>query len=170
MQYAVAAINGFLGDRRGIDVADIVNPRALTARMPYYTSCWGGPARGGSGPIAKKRFYKWCRIHVDGGFKIIMVGKSYGGHWCLDAIEDLGIGGDTNAIVFDPSCTLRRAESQIRAMPDAGDITVVRQLGHRSGYRVYGAKDIILDAKHSTIERTKDGRRILDEWLTERNL
>lgn len=170
MQYAVAAINGFLGDRRGIDIADIVNPRALTARMVYYTSCWGGPARGGSGPIAKKRFYKWCRRHVDGGYKILMVGKSYGGHWCLDAIGDLGIGSMADAIVFDPSCTLRRAEDQTRSICNAGDITVVRQLGRRSGYRVYEAKDIILDAKHSTIERTKEGRRILDEWLTQRNL
>lgn len=170
MQYAVAAINGFLGDRRGIDVADVVNPRAITAGMPYYTSCWGGPARGGSGPIAKKRFKKWCRIHVDGGLKILMVGKSYGGHWCLDVIEDLDIGSKVDAIVFDPSCTLRRAEDQTRSIRSAGDITVVRQLGRRSGYRVYEAKDIILDAKHSTIERTKEGRRILDEWLTQRNL
>lgn len=170
MQYAVTAVNGFLGDRRGIDVADIVNPRALKANMAYYTSCLGGPARGGSGPIAKKRFYRWCRLHIDGGFRIIMVGKSYGAHWCLDVISDLCIGNRTDAILFDPSHSLLRAENQTRIVMRPDDITVVRQLGHRSGYQVAGAKDIILDAKHTNIERTKEGRRILDEWLTQRNL
>ena len=99
-----------------------------------------------------------------------MVGKSYGGHWVLDAIDDLSIGHMVHAIVFDPSCVLRRREKHVRKMTYPHGVTVVRQLGHRSGYQVAGANDIVIDAKHSTIERTEMGRCILDEWLTTHGL
>lgn len=167
---AVAAVNGFLGDRVGIDVADVVNPRALLAGRDYYLSRRGRPARGGAGPIAKRRFFRWCRHHVDHGAGLVLVGKSYGAHWILDAIDDLHIGHHVHALVFDPSCALHRKETYVRKLAYPYGVTVVRQLGPRSGYQVAGANDKIIDAKHSDIERTKEGRCILDQWLTTHGL
>lgn len=167
---AVAAINGFLGDRKGLDVTDMVNPRALTAGRGFYLTRRRCPARGGAGPIAKRHFYKWCRTQVDVGNRILMVGKSYGAHWCLDAIEDLSIGDLVDTFVFDPSSMLRRRERHTRKLRCPTNVTVVRQLGRRSGYRVAGANDQIIDATHSNIERTKQGRCILDAWLTTHGL
>jgi len=166
----VVALNGFLGNRVGLDVTDIVNPRALQAGRTYYLTRSRRPAHGGAGPIAKRRFYKWCRYQVECKSGIIMVGKSYGAHWVLDAIEDLGIGHHVHAFVFDPTSVLRRRENHVRKMTHPDCITVVRQLGHRSGYRVAGANDKIIDAKHCNIERTKLGRCMLDAWLTTHDL
>jgi hypothetical protein len=167
---AVAAINGLLGDRKGLDVTDMVNPRALKAGRDFYLSWCNWPARGGAGPIAKRHFYRWCLSKVESDKRILLVGKSYGAHWCLDAIEDLHIGYLVDALVFDPTSVLRRRETHTRTMACPANITVVRQLGHRSGYRVAGANDKIIDATHSNIERTKAGRSILDTWLTKHGL
>ncbi len=168
--HTVAALNGFLGNRVGLDVADIVNPRALEAGYDYYLTRSRRPARGGAGPLAKRWFYKWCCECVADGCTIIMVGKSYGAHWVLDAIEDLHIGAHAQAFVFDPTCVLRRREKHVRKMTYPHCVTVVRQLGKHSGYQVAGANDNIIDAKHSNIERTEMGRCMLDAWLTKHGL
>jgi len=171
---AVAALNGFLGDRLGFDVTDEVNPRARAKRWPKYTAWKGRPARGGAGPIARKRFYRWVLKYADQEkpVPIYFVGKSYGAHWILDAIEDLKIEDRCEALLFDPTSMLRRRETFERTLKVNGPIsvTVVRQLGCRSGYRVDGAEDKVIDAKHENIERTRLGRCILDEWLTQRGL
>lgn len=167
---SVVALNGFFGDRRGLDVTDIVNPRALDAGRDYYLTRSRKPGRGGAGFFAKRHFYRWCRRQVEDGAGIIMVGKSYGAHWILDAIEDLHIGAHVHAFIFDPTCVLHPREKHVRKMVCPHCVTVVRQLGQRSGYQVAGANDNIIDAKHSSIERTEQGRCMLDAWLTKHGL
>jgi hypothetical protein len=167
---AVVALNGFLGDRLGFDVTDEVNPRAKSAGLGYYRRRSGRPGRGGAGPIEKRRLYRWCQARICEGKELIMVGKSYGGHWVLDVIEDLHIGHRVDALVFDPTSVLHRRESHIRSIAAPEGVTVIRQLGRRSGYQVAGANDTIIEAKHSDIERTKQGRCMLDAWLKQRDL
>lgn len=169
-QTTVVALNGFLGNRVGLDVTDVVNPRAEAAGLSYYRARSGRPARGGAGPIAKKHFYNWCKARIIDKRTIVMVGKSYGAHWILDAIQDLGIGSNVHALVFDPTSVLHPRECYVRPLTEPHDVTVIRQLGPRSGYQVAGAKDFVIAAKHSNIERTRQGRCMLDEWLAQHGL
>lgn len=170
MKTVVAALNGFKGDRKGFDVTDLVNPRAKQHGFDYYLGWRGRPARGGAGPIAKHRFKKWVRKHAKKGHNFLFVGKSYGAHWILDIYDDVWISSGSKALLFDPACSLRRAENHQRVVDTPQNITVVRQLGLRSGYQVHGSRDFVIEARHSDIERTQQALTILDSWLTKNGL
>ena len=167
----VAALNGFLGNRVGLDVTDVVNARAKEIGWDYYAiGKRRRPARGGAGPLAKRRFHRWIQNRADGYTHFYFVGKSYGAHWIVEAIQKQIVRAPFHALLFDPACSLRRDEKRVEPLPPgcaAENVTVVRQLGYRSGYQVHGAEDIVLDAKHRNIERTRLGLRILHEWVNE---
>ena len=168
---AVVALNGFLGDRRGVlDVGELVNARAILAGVPHYTNRRGGPAHGGWNPISKRKVKRWVEGKVDGGYQMVFVGKSYGAHWILDFYESMGVGACSHALLFDPAHTLGRGESKIRTVPYGDTITVVRQLGFRSGYRVRGAKDIIVSARHQDIETRRASQVALNNFLNDQGL
>jgi len=170
MEIVVAALNGFWGNRVGFDVTDMVNPRAKIAGLEHYTTRRGRPARGGAGYFAKRRFRRWVKKHAKRGDTFLFVGKSYGAHWILDIYDEFCIGHHAQALLFDPANTLKRGERHKRVVDMPEGITVVRQLGHRSGYRVHGATDIVIEARHSDIERTRRGKAILSDWLHCRNI
>lgn len=164
----VAALNGFLGNRAGLDVTDVVNKRAREIGWEYYTvGRRGRPARGGAGPLARKRFFRWIQERPDECF---FVGKSFGAHWIVRALQEGIVHAPFRALLFDPACSLARQEDRVVHLPlscPAQNITVVRQLGYRSGYQVYGSEDIVIAAQHHSIERTRLGRRILRQWVDE---
>lgn len=168
---AVVALNGFMGDRRGVlDVGEIVNARAILAGVTHYTNKRGGPAHGGWNLISKRRLRRWIGRRIEGGYRLVFVGKSYGAHWILDFYEKLGVGERSHALLFDPAHTLGRGESRIRTVPCGNTITVVRQLGFRSGYRVKDAEDIIISAEHKDIERKREAQIVLDRFMTDQGL
>lgn len=178
----IAALNGILGDRKarkrkcrkkaptdGLDVTDLVNPRAEVAGRDFYLNRWGNPARGGAGYFARRHFERWVRKQVDADRGVVFVGKSYGAHWIVDLIQRHHLGHLVHALLFDPSCgDFKGEDNRPIELSYPYGITVVRQLGPLSGYRVKGAEDIVIDAKHSTIERTSEARHILDQWLKKR--
>lgn len=165
----VAALNGFLGNRAGFDVADDINPKAKACGIPYYTvGRRKKPARGGAGPIAKNRFYRWIEYEQeDSSVCFLFVGKSFGAHWIVQALQKKIVRAPFSAILFDPACSLLPQENRIIQVPESPEcITVIRQLGKRSGYQISGARDVVIDARHSTIERTRQGRRLLKQWIS----
>lgn len=164
---AVVALNGFLGDRRGqLDVGEIVNARAILEGVPFYTTRRGAPGHGGWNLIAKRRLRRWIRGMSDHGYIFAFVGKSYGAHWILDFYYEMYSLGTSHALVFDPAHTLGRGEKHERQVPGSENITVVRQTGRRSGYRVKGATDIVIPATHTNIERQRESQVILDKFLS----
>lgn len=168
---AVVALNGFIGDRRGvIDVGEIVNARAILAGVVYYTTRRGAPAHGGWNLISKRRLRRWVGRRIEDGYRLVFVGKSYGAHWILDFYEEMKVGACSHALLFDPAHTLGRGESRIRTVPYGSTITVVRQLGFRSGYRVRGAKDIIVNSKHKDIETRRASQVALNNFLNDQGL
>jgi len=166
-QVAVVALNGFLGDRRGrLDVGEIVNARAILTGVPFYKTRRGGPAHGGWNLIAKRRLRKWLRNMAKYGYSFVFVGKSYGAHWILDFYDEMESElTASHALLFDPAHTLGRGENRERAVMGWGRITVVRQTGYRSGYRVGGATDIVIPATHTNIERQRESQVLLDKFL-----
>ena len=165
-QAAVVALNGFLGDRRNIiDVGELVNARAIAFDVPFYTTRRGGPAHGGWNIISKRRLSRWIVKKMNGGFSLVFVGKSYGAHWILDFYEKLSVGKCAHALLFDPSRSLRPLQKVSRKVPHGDTVTVVRQLGRRSGYRVRHSTDIVIDAKHTDIESQQQSQVVLDRFL-----
>lgn len=168
---AVVALNGFLGDRRGVlDVGELVNARAILAGVAHYTTRRGGPAHGGWNLISKRRIQRWIERRVKRKCKMVFVGKSYGAHWILDFYEKMRIGQHSHALLFDPAHTLSRGQNKLRTVPYGNTITVVRQLGFRSGYRVRNAKDIIVSARHQDIETRRASQVALNDFLTKQGL
>jgi len=103
---------------------------------------------------------------MDGkGYIFAFVGKSYGAHWILDFYHEMHFVAESHALLFDPAHTLGRGEDHERHVMGWDRITVVRQTGHRSGYRVGGATDIVIPATHTNIERQRQSQIILDKFL-----
>ncbi len=162
----VVALNGFLGDRRGqLDVGEIVNARAIMCGVPFYTRRNGAPEHGGWRPFSKRRLRRWIDEHLNAGFGMLFVGKSYGAHWIVDFFQEKDIARDSHALLFDPAHTLTRGEGKSRTVAYPERVTVVRQLGFRSGYRVEGATDIVVKAKHKNIESRRSALLQLQKFL-----
>jgi len=170
MALYVGVKNGLLGDRIGLDVTNWVHPRARKAGATIYLEKNGRPSRGHLfGGKRKRRFRHWLAKHA-GHHRIILVGKSMGAHDILTAVEDVGCWHACEALLFDPAFSLQRGQSLVRLSNGGNRVTVVRQEGYRSGYRVEGAIDHVVPARHSNIERTRRAQEIGHKWLCERGL
>lgn len=167
---AVVALNGFLGDRRGhLDVGELVNARAIMAGVPFYTRSRGGPEHGGWKPFAKRRLRRWIAAKLSADYDLVFVGKSFGAHWILDFLDAPAptLLMHSHALLFDPAHSLTRGEGKVRTLPFGftDRITVVRQTGFRSGYRVSGARDVVIKAKHKDIESRRPALLELHSFL-----
>lgn len=163
--------NGIAGTRRGLDVSEWVNPRARAVGAEVYLEKNGKPSRGYLlRRRCKARFKTWLGMRVDAGDRIVLVGKSMGAHDILSAVEEVGCWEHCCALVFDPACSLQRGERHTRFLTRGDWVTVVRQRGYRSGYRVDGAADYVISAKHKTIERTRKAQDIGNNWLARQGL
>ncbi len=166
---AVVALNGFMGDRRGhLDVGEIVNARAIMAGVAFYTKKRGGAEHGGWKPFAKRRLRKWILQKIMTNHKMVFVGKSYGAHWILDFYEEVSlVEFNSHALLFDPAHTLGRGENRVREVGGSHTITVVRQLGFRSGYQVKGARDVVVESDHKHIESRRPALLELHKFMDE---
>lgn len=155
---AVVALNGFLGDRVGhLDVGELTIAYATMAGAAFYARRRGGAEQGGWKPFAKRRVKEWVYRKISESHEIVFVGKSYGAHWIVDFFQEPHIASRSHAFLFDPSRSLTRGEDKTRPACNAGKITVVRQTGFRSGYRVDGSRDVVIKADHKDIESSRSG-------------
>ena len=170
MNLSVGVKNGFLGNRAGLDVTDWVLPRARAVGATIYLKKNGRVSRGYMiGRRRKRRFRTWLEQRAQHD-RIILVGKSIGAHEILTAVDQVGCWESCDVLLFDPACSLQRGEKHVRPLSWGSRVTVVRQEGYRSGYRVEGALDHVVPARHSNIERTHQAQHIGETWLSERGL
>lgn len=155
-QTLIIALNGLLGNRKKrIDVTELVDEAIdICGTYPKSTVIKG---RGGSG-IGK--FNKILnRIKDAKCDTLILVGKSYGGHWCVRLLEKAAEKGylykfkRVGILTVDPSFVLHKMQRKVRPIPKVDYAVNLHQYGHRSGYRLgYPATNIDLPATHGNID------------------
>ena len=96
---------------------------------------------------------------------MVFVGKSYGAHWIVDLLLEQDVARHSHALLFDPAHTLTRGEGRPRAVPYPKRVTVVRQLGFRSGYPITGARDVVIKSDHMDIVGRKPALLELHAFL-----
>ena len=159
----VVVLNGLLGNRKKyLDVTEVVDQVAfgdmgLPRNDPQCLSIRKG--RGGAGPVAFKQLFN--RV-VDGAKNhdtLLLIGKSYGGHWCVKLLErmaetnKLGSYKRVGLLTVDPSFVLHKMQRKVVYAPPVDYAVNVHQFGPRSGYRLGPpAKNITVHAAHKDIE------------------
>ena len=154
----VVALNGLLGSRdRHLDVTEIV---ADSLRLlPIRDRVDVVKGRGGAGPVAFNKLYRRVKPYADGKTTLLLVGKSYGGHWCrrllwrlaeqnlLERFHAVGM------VTIDPANALHKLQKKMKQIPHIALATNIHQYGSRSGYRIGPpAENLAVVAKHGNIE------------------
>jgi hypothetical protein len=156
---AVVILNGLLGNRKGIlDVTDMARVVVKDYRLqpgPIYEG------RGGAGIGKFNSLKRWTRAQA-GADKLLLVGKSYGGHWCVRLLwklakEDLlHEFGEIRLLTVDPSFALHSLNKKTKAIPpDVAQARNLFQYGPRGGYTLGPpAENIAVKCmRHTNIEQ-----------------
>ena len=167
----IVALNGFLGERRGhLDVTEIVD----SAKNHVPSSCAMKiiRGRGGAGPIAFRKLYKRVAKRADDQTVLLLVGKSYGGHWCrklLWRLADKNLLSQFKAIgmvTVDPAYALHKLQQKMKQIPKIDKAVNIHQHGRRSGYRIGPpATNIAVETKHTDIERAPEVYKEISDLL-----
>ena len=155
----VVALNGFLGKRaKHLDVTEIVDQ--AIGRLPDKKGITVIRGRGGAGIVAFRKIYKKLRKRAGDDEVLVLVGKSYGAHWCIRLLWKLADSEklfDFRAVAMvtvDPAFTLSKMQKKTRPLPKINYAKNFHQYGYRSGYQLGApAKNIALKGTHKTIER-----------------
>lgn len=154
----VVALNGFLGSRdKHLDVTEIVD--SAMGMVPARDSVDIIRGRGGAGPVKFRKLYRRVERRADGETVLLLVGKSYGAHWCtkllwrlaeknrLDKFKAVGM------VTVDPAYVLHKLQKKMKQIPSIPKAVNIHQFGRRSGYRIGPpATNIAVEAKHTNIE------------------
>jgi hypothetical protein len=154
----IVALNGLLGTRdKRLDMTEIVEDAMRL--LPIKDAVDVIKGRGGAGPVA---FHKLCRRvkrRADGKTTLLLVGKSYGGHWCrrlLWRLADKNLLERFHAVgmvTVDPAYALHKLQRKMKQIPEIDIAINIHQYGKRSGYRLGPpAENIVVKAKHGNIE------------------
>jgi len=154
----VVALNGLLGSRsRHLDVTEIVVD--ALHRLPIKDPVDLVKGRGGAGPIAFNKLCRRVERRADGKTVLLLVGKSYGGHWCrklLWRLADRDLLTHFHAVgmvTVDPAYALHKLQRKMKQIPKIDKAVNIHQHGRRSGYRMGPpATNIPVKAKHTNIE------------------
>jgi len=154
----VVALNGLLGSRdRHLDVTEIVADSLSLLPIKDPVDVVNG--RGGAGPIAFNKLCRRVQRRADGKTTLLLVGKSYGGHWCgklLWRLADKNLLERFHAVgmvTVDPAYALHKLQRKMKQIPKIDKAVNIHQYGKRSGYRIGPpAENIVVKAKHTTIE------------------
>lgn len=156
----VVALNGFLGHRVNyLDVTEIVHSSMQV--LPKRESITVITGHGGAGPIAFNRLVKKVASFSGQDRVLCLVGKSYGGHWCVKLLwrlaeqEKLDGFKAVGMVTVDPAFALYKLQKRTEPIPKIDKAVNIHQYGFRSGYRVGDpAINIEVKADHKTIEET----------------
>lgn len=154
----VVALNGLLGSRdKRLDVTEIVADamRLLPIKDPVDVI----NGRGGAGPVAFNKLCRRVKRRADGKTTLLLVGKSYGGHWCrrlLWRLADKNLLERFHAVgmvTVDPAFALHKLQKKMKQIPKIDNAVNIHQYGKRSGYRIGPpAENIVVKATHTKIE------------------
>jgi hypothetical protein len=155
----VVVLNGFLGKRKKhVDVTELVQ-QALPV-LPDTKGLTLIQGRGGAGIVAFNRIYKKLARASKHDEVLLLVGKSYGAHWCVRLLWKLAdreklFGFRAVAMVtVDPAFTLSRMQRKTRPIPKINYAKNFHQYGYRSGYKLGPpAENFAIRGTHKTIER-----------------
>lgn len=157
----IVVLNGLLGARKNhLDMTEIVGREfhKLDPKPEKYRVLTG---RGGSGIV---KFKKLQNRIVDGAENhkvLLLIGKSYGGHWCVRLLEKLAEKNvldrykHVGLLTVDPSFVLHKMQRKVMEIPPVDWAANIHQYGLRSGYKVGGgALNLAVEGTHARIEES----------------
>jgi hypothetical protein len=157
---AIVVLNGFLGNRKDIpDVTDMAR-QVIKDHLLHVHHRYEG--RGGAGIAKFKELERWTKRQA-GADKLLLIGKSYGGHWCRRLLWKLAKDDflhhfdEVRLLTVDPTNMLHSLNKKTKSLPP--DVARARnffQYGRRGGYTLGPpAENIAVKcAKHATIEQS----------------
>lgn len=155
----VVVLDGFLGDRKKhLDVTELVN-RAM-GELPDCRGVTVIEGRGGAGILKFNKIYRKLVRHAKHNKVLLLVGKSYGAHWCVRLLwklakrEHLFKFHAVGMVTVDPSYVLHPMQRKMKSIPQIDCAQNFHQYGPRSGYLLGPpAENTAIRGDHATIER-----------------
>lgn len=154
----IIALNGFLGARKGrVDITELLDKSlAQTPPCINYSVLRG---RGGGGVRKFNQILRELKRAHKKHPVLVLMGKSYGGHWCVKLLEKLAESNHLNGyskiglLTVDPTYVLHKMQRVQRTIPNIDYAVNVHQYGLRSGYQLTPpAINLQVPATHSKID------------------